>query len=429
MADLTQGDEFVLSHQHRLPRVSLHVAGVILCVIATLIAFALYSLAPAQSLRPTGGTKLALEMPPSPPPVLEPLEIIAVAPEKAAEINATVPFSTAPNPAARAFLITGSEEDRTRAIDCLASAIFYEAGYEAVEGQRAVAQVVINRVRHPAYPKSVCNVVYQGQERSTGCQFSFTCDGAMARVPSSETWSRMQKLAKAALTGSVYKPVGLATHYHTDWVLPAWSAKLEKIRAERTHLFFRWAGWWGTPPAFRGKYASAEPAVAKLARLSIAHANALPTIIDPETGLVVPPTEMAVELPQGTSPTVPRFVNAAGDFKIYLVDRKSEPNRLAAIALAACNGKSYCKILMWTDAGSVPSALPVSDVQLSKLSFSYLRNLNSGYDKALWNCALFKKADAERCMTPRASDAKPIDQTAKAVPPPANQSIEAKTLP
>src|SRR3546814_13220413 len=91
-----------------------------------------------------------------------------------------------------------------RSIECLAAAVYYEAGSESVDGQRAVAQVVLNRVRHPAYPNSVCAVVFEGAQRATGCQFTFTCDGAMRRTPSVAGWERARKVAEAAPAGKVY---------------------------------------------------------------------------------------------------------------------------------------------------------------------------------------------------------------------------------
>ena len=390
--------------------------------VAVLVAIYGFAVPEARPIDTAPSIAMSLAPPPTPVPELEPLEIQAVAPEKAVEINAAVPFSTAANPAAKPFKLVGLETDMARATDCLAAAVFYEAGNEALEGQRAVVQVVLNRVRHPAFPKTVCGVVFQGQERRTGCQFSFTCDGSMARIPSAESWKRAQQVARSALTGGVYAPVGLATHYHTDWVVPVWSASLIKIRAERTHLFFRWNGWWGTPAAFRGSYAGGEQSIGKLANVSLVHSAPDGVIdglvIDQETGLPIPIPELAQQpgLKAVPSTATPRFVNAAGDFKIFLVDRRTEPARLARIAEIACIGRQYCKILMWTDGASVPSALPVTDAQLAKLSFSYLRNVNSGYDKALWNCAVFTKADPNSCMVPRAAERQPLDRTAKLFP-------------
>jgi hypothetical protein len=102
-------------------------------------------------------------------------------------------------------------------------------------------------------------VVYQGSERTTGCQFSFTCDGSLARTPSVAGWARARRIAAAALAGSVYAPVGLATHYHTYRVFPHWASSLVKSAVIGAHIFYRWNGGWGGPAAFRQAYAGIEP--------------------------------------------------------------------------------------------------------------------------------------------------------------------------
>lgn len=160
---------------------------------------------------------------------------------------------------AHPFVFRGSAADRDRALQCLTSAIYYEAATEPDDGQRAVAQVILNRVRHPAFPATVCGVVYQGSERR-GCQFSFACDGAMARAPARAAWLRAWRVADAALAGSVFAPVGLATHYHTYAVTPAWNRSLVMTGVFGAHFFHRWQGWWGTPAAFSQPYRGAEPA-------------------------------------------------------------------------------------------------------------------------------------------------------------------------
>jgi len=156
------------------------------------------------------------------------------------------------------FRLAGSTADRARALQCLTTAIYYEAANEPDDGQRAVAQVVLNRVRHPAFPATVCGVVFQGSEKQ-GCQFSFACDGAMARAPSRAAWERARRVAAAALAGNVFAPVGLATHYHTYAVTPSWNRGLVMTGAFGAHLFHRWKGWWGTPAAFAQTYSGGEP--------------------------------------------------------------------------------------------------------------------------------------------------------------------------
>jgi spore germination cell wall hydrolase CwlJ-like protein len=217
------------------------------------------ALAPARLSDSFAGSNAAA-LPATPPPAPQPLLLQEVAPDTAVALNAAIPVTAGYNPPARSFTIAPAAfSARMRSIECLTAAIYYEAASESDDGQRAVAQVVLNRVRHPTYPNSVCGVVYQGSERSTGCQFSFTCDGTLARVPSIAGWARARRIAAAALSGSVYAPVGYSTHYHTYQVLPYWAASLAKTAVIGAHIFYRWNGGWGTPAAFRQRYAGAEP--------------------------------------------------------------------------------------------------------------------------------------------------------------------------
>lgn len=214
--------------------------------------------------------------PPAPPV----MAVRPLAPVQAALVNQAIPVSEAPNPAADPFRFKGTDAARADAIECLASAVYYEAGSESDDGERAVAQVVLNRVRHPAFPSSVCGVVYQGSTRITGCQFTFTCDGSLARRPDAVGWRRAKAVAEAALAGAVYAPVGWATHYHANYVVPYWAATLAKNAVVGAHLFYHWAGGWGRPAAFAQRYAGREVSAAALrtAALDVEAANpGLPT--------------------------------------------------------------------------------------------------------------------------------------------------------
>ncbi|WP_445190634.1 cell wall hydrolase [Sphingobium sp. HWE2-09] len=149
--------------------------------------------------------------------------------------------------------------DSYRALNCLTSAVYYEAGNEPDDGQRAVAQVVLNRVRSQLWPNTVCGVVYQGSERTDyKCQFTFSCDGAMARLPAAAAWVRARRVAEEALAGKVYTPVGLATHYHTLAVRPDWSSSLQAVAVIGAHIFYRNPGFNGTPAAFHAAYLGRE---------------------------------------------------------------------------------------------------------------------------------------------------------------------------
>ena len=191
------------------------------------------------------------------------LGVGALSEEEARAINALHAAASEPPPPARPFILKASPEDRAAAVQCLTQAIYYEAATEPLEGQQAVAQTVLNRVRHPGYPKSVCGVVFQGSLRATGCQFSFTCDGSLARAPIPAIWSRAQLIANKALNGFVMTRVGTATHYHADYVAPYWAPTLYKIVQIGRHIFYRWTGPWGLPPAFNGKYAGGEASLSR----------------------------------------------------------------------------------------------------------------------------------------------------------------------
>ncbi|VTO11593.1 cell wall hydrolase [Brevundimonas vancanneytii] len=180
----------------------------------------------------------------------------------AQQLNAAMPNALGALQPARPFLFRPADEaSRKRALRCLTQAVYYEAALEPTEGQEGVAQVVLNRVRDPNYPSSVCGVVYQGAERTTGCQFSFTCDGSLARGPVRWAWDRAERVAARALNGHVSERVGTATHYHADYVHPWWSPSLAKITQVGAHIFYRWKGAAGETAAFVTAYSGREPSI------------------------------------------------------------------------------------------------------------------------------------------------------------------------
>jgi spore germination cell wall hydrolase CwlJ-like protein len=178
--------------------------------------------------------------------------------ETAQAINSLRPFAGLPIRPMRPFVLNADAGDSARALHCMTQAIYYEAAREPTKGQEAVAQVVLNRMRHPAYPKSICAVVYQGGGLATGCQFTFTCDGSLRRIPDLTLWRRSQDVARRALAGFVDREVGSATHYHAAYVSPYWAPTLVKMVQVGQHIFYRWTGPWGEPPAFVGRYAGRE---------------------------------------------------------------------------------------------------------------------------------------------------------------------------
>jgi len=133
----------------------------------------------------------------------------------------------------------GNALESSRELECLADAVYYEARGETPSGQAAVAQVVMNRVRHPAFPKSICGVVFQGAVNRTGCQFSFACDGSMRRARDVGAWARARKVASRALAGAIQNEVGAATHFHTTSVSPGWGPRLLRVAQVGMHIFYR----------------------------------------------------------------------------------------------------------------------------------------------------------------------------------------------
>ena len=214
------------------------------------------AIAGAADSTPLGvGSENIADAPPAPPPLL----VRQLPADQALAINQNIALDNGPNPAAHPFSLGKVDATtRARALECLTSAVYYEAGQEGADGQRAVAQVVLNRVRHPAFPASVCGVVYEGSTRATGCQFTFTCDGSLNRGPMLDAWQRARSVAEAALAGYVFKPVGNATHYHANYVVPYWAPTLDKNAVVGAHIFYRWAGGWGRPTAFSQGYSHRE---------------------------------------------------------------------------------------------------------------------------------------------------------------------------
>ena len=133
----------------------------------------------------------------------------------------------------------GTAAAQKKDVNCMAMAIYYEARSESLSGQLAVAQVVLNRVKHSAYPDNICDVVFEGSERITGCQFTFTCDGSMAVLPRQAGWKRSRKAAIHAMLGMSDITIGRATHYHTTAIQPYWSSTLLRTANIGTHVFYR----------------------------------------------------------------------------------------------------------------------------------------------------------------------------------------------
>jgi hypothetical protein len=222
------------------------------------VAVAVVGARASEPLDHPSGIKFGQSIEP-PPLLLRPL-----ARSTAIALNESIAFSKGIRYPAAPFRFTGDPSARERAIQCLTTAIYYEAASEGPQGKQAVAQVILNRVRSPSFPSSICAVVYQGSLLKTGCQFSFTCDGSLQRTVWKAEWLRAREVAEAALNGAVMPQVGLSTHYHTIDVVPYWATSLAKEVQVGRHIFYAWPGSWGQPRAFSQRYAASEPDPAAL---------------------------------------------------------------------------------------------------------------------------------------------------------------------
>jgi spore germination cell wall hydrolase CwlJ-like protein len=293
-------------------------AIILLLVVAALIAAAIVWQPHKRIFARPGlpATSVRLDDEDAPKPEV-PLEFQAVSPETAQTLNAARPDYAGDIVAARAFAVPKSDsaDDAVeRALDCLAAAVYYEARSESLQGQRAVAQVVLNRVRDPLYPASVCGVVFQGSERITGCQFSFTCDGSLAIPPREPMWERSRAVARAALNGYVEMSVGLASHYHTQWVVPVWRTDLVKLRTIGAHIFYGWRGRQSSSGGLRTGYAGFEPPLlpAFAAETAIAEGDNVSDMM--AGGFVAQPVENG-PIGSGGTPTPPPSTPLSADIR------------------------------------------------------------------------------------------------------------------
>lgn len=152
-------------------------------------------------------------------------------------------------------------EEMSTQMKCLAEAVYYEARSESTEGQIAVAEVIMNRVRDHRYPNSACGVVYQGATRTTGCQFTFTCDGATARKPRGTKWEAAKSIAAHVFLDLDEPRTGGATHYHATYVNPVWNSGLIQTSRIGTHIFYRFprgSEWASAKAAERARIAKAS---------------------------------------------------------------------------------------------------------------------------------------------------------------------------
>jgi len=327
-----------------------------------------------------------------------------LAPVDARARNLQVAFAPRAGDVARPFDFNGSDVDRARAVECLATAALYEAGDDTT-GQKAVAQVVLNRVRHPAFPGTVCGVVWQGSQRKTGCQFTFTCDGSLARRTMSEAaWQRARAVARSALAGYVDKTVGLATHYHTDWVYPYWSPSLRKLAKVGTHLFFGWPGSWGGPKAFAKAYRGNET----VGRWAIAampgaegEAGEMAGIGEEPMILGLPQAPAKLPKAMGNVPLYGNKVKLVGsDGRSFglLAPPGTSASQVVNAALALCGQPGPCRVNAWDNEDDIPGSYPLPALTRSTMVFEYVRSGAGGGATTRFDCTRFPNKDPNTCL-------------------------------
>ncbi|WP_226660512.1 cell wall hydrolase [Alteriqipengyuania lutimaris] len=329
-----------------------------------------------------------------------------LAPDDAQAQNAAVDIVEGGPGIAPPFRFTGSAADRTRARDCLALAAMAEAGYGDAD-QRAVMQVILNRTRHPAFANTVCGVVYQGSQRRTGCQFTFTCDGSLARSYPGSQWRAARQRAEEALGGRVDKTVGIATHYHANYVYPWWSPKLDKIATVGPHLFFRWRGFWGTGTALNATYRGGEPdpmALRSTAQAVVRDETLLPHLLGDERAVRSitakqdvggqDKTELSASTSAAPAPAAPQGPGA----HFVLVGAGDDPAAIVAQARTLCPGSRFCQVYGWSEASAIPSELPLSNEARRQLRFSYLAPRNGNPEAVFFDCRLFSQPATGRCL-------------------------------
>jgi spore germination cell wall hydrolase CwlJ-like protein len=164
------------------------------------------------------------------------LPMPAVASEQLAYARANEPVTDVTKPTSKY-----SEKE----LWCLSTAIYFEARGEAYRGQVAVAQVVMNRTKHKLYPKTICGVVFQNQQKRNACQFSFACDGRPETVTDRNSWTQAEEIAKKVSSGELYlAEVSNATHYHASYVYPDWAPRMKKVVKIGLHVFYRFKHGW-----------------------------------------------------------------------------------------------------------------------------------------------------------------------------------------
>ncbi len=314
------------------------------------------------------------------------MQYVALADEM---VGGTVPDAASGDESAAPFVFARDGLQKLTASQCLATAAWYEAGDDPV-GQRSVMQVVLNRVRHPAFPNSICGVVFQGSQLATGCQFTFTCDGSMVRrKPPAQQWSRAMALSQRALSGDVDSSVREATHYHADYVTPWWSPHLRRVAKVGSHIFYRWDGEQGI----------------RLSSSSRSGEEVLPSALyaQPEGGL---PAKTISGTPDEPTSALAGSIASAADAPAPVLDvpgrqvvqlsSAQSSGRWAVEALGHCANRASCQVVGYQTGAKVSQNRGKTAVE--RPDFLFVRDAATGRELALWNCARITRPNASQCL-------------------------------
>lgn len=371
-------------------------------VLLPLLLLAIFQAHPEPAQRHVEATEQPLVLPDLPASADDTVLTSELAADDAQTRNAAVPIDPAALSPIASFTFRGDSADRTRARDCLALAAMAEAGSGDAD-QRAVMQVVLNRARHPAFANTVCGVIFEGSQRPSGCQFTFTCDGSLARRYSDAAWRNARARAEEALDGYVHQPVGTATHYHADYVYPYWSPSLDKVAVVGPHIFLRWKGAWGTQRGFSARYAGGEPdplALRSRAQAVERPADLLPQLVDNGVAIRTITADGASDS-SNAAPSPPTTANPGSPdpgVHFVLVSGSDSPQALVDRARALCPGNRYCQVYGWSRASDMPGELPLPFAARSTLRFSYLP-ARQGRDPIIYfDCRLFPDPGIGTCL-------------------------------
>lgn len=298
---------------------------------------------------------------------------------------------------AEPFHYQGTAANRARAVECLAAAAWYEAGDDPA-GQRAVIQTVVNRVNHPRWPNSFCGVVFEGFERQTGCQFTFTCDGSLKRrQPSSAAWKRAILRSEQALNGFVDESVGTATHYHASYVSPWWSGKLQRLTSVGPHIFYRWAG--GKEANRQQRHLGTEQDYKTLVLKSVERSKVF------ELAATQPTDQLSDRIEAAIPETAPDAAAMPPDRAIFLPLKESEASgRWALAAMKSCKGRQDCQVFGYDDGDDIRRNQARAAQERERPIFLFVRDAASAMTLALWDC--------QRVERPRKSECLPIERRA-----------------